>query len=195
MMGGMGGGHAAAERKGKDVRKENRAEIRKEQEEQAGKAKGPSFFDPYFDIVQVTVYGQARFFLPPPPLDPSEQPSPGQTPATPDAAATAAASSAAPGPDGKTAASPSSSPAAPDSEAKAAAPAPLGTLPPRPRRGADDAAESGGPASRGNRCQKRRGTGRGRQVGGPVRRTQERHWRGFAQVVIDSTAVLAESRT
>ena len=28
--------------------------------------KGPSLFDPYFDIVQVKVYGQARFFNPPP---------------------------------------------------------------------------------------------------------------------------------
>ena len=42
-------------------------EDRKKQEEAASKAKGPSFFDPYFDIVQVTVYGQARFFNPPPP--------------------------------------------------------------------------------------------------------------------------------
>jgi hypothetical protein len=126
-MGGMAGmgrmGGAVAERKGTDVRKVNRAEDRKKQEEQASKAKGPSFFDPYFDIVQVTVYGQARFFVPPPPADPAQVPSPGETAAVPDAAATAAASPAASGPDAKTAASPSSSPPAPDSEAKASAPA------------------------------------------------------------------------
>jgi hypothetical protein len=113
-MGRMGG--AVAERKGTDVRKVNRAEDRKKQEDEASKVKGPSFFDPYFDIVQVTVYGQARFFVPPPPADPAQEPSPGET-------AAAAVSPAAPGPDAKTAASPSSAPPAPDSEAKASAPA------------------------------------------------------------------------
>ncbi len=120
-MGRMGGMAPLAARKGTDVRKVNRAEDRKKQEEAASKAKGPSFFDPYFDIVQVTVYGQARFFVPPPPPDPAEQTSPGETAATPDAAAaTAETAAAAPGTDGKTAASPS---AAADSDAKASAPA------------------------------------------------------------------------
>jgi hypothetical protein len=141
----MGGGPGpVADRKGKDVRKVDRAGERKNQADQAGKAKGPSLFDPYFNIVQVTVYGQARFFLPPPPLDPSEQPSPGQTPATPDAAATAAASSAAPGPDGKTSASPSSSPTAPDAEAKAAVPA-AGDAAAKTEAGADDATKAAPP--------------------------------------------------
>ena len=54
----------------------DRAKDRKKQEEAASKAKGPSFFDPYFDIVEVTVYGQARFFKPPPPGDPAESPAP-----------------------------------------------------------------------------------------------------------------------
>ena len=76
MMGGMGamagmrgGAGPAAERKGKDVRKETgqktQATGRRSQQVQ-----GPVLFDPYFDIVEVTVYGQARFFIPPPPLDP-----------------------------------------------------------------------------------------------------------------------------
>ena len=42
----------AAARKGTDVRKRRSAEERKEEEEAASKAKGPSFFDPYFDIVR-----------------------------------------------------------------------------------------------------------------------------------------------
>ena len=146
MMGASGGmSGAAAERKGKDVRKEDRAKTRKEQEEQASKAKGPSFFDPYFNIVQVTVYGQARFFLPPPPLDGSEQPpSPGETPVAPVADATAAASSAAPGADSKTSASPDSSQAAADSEAKASAPAP-GDAAAKTEGGADDATKAAAP--------------------------------------------------
>jgi hypothetical protein len=144
-MGGMFGMGAAADRKkGTDVRKQNRAEDRKKQEEQASKAKGPSFFDPYFDIVQVTVYGQARFFLPPPPLDPTEQPSPGDTAAAPDASATAAAAPAAPGPDGKTAANPNSPPPATDSEAKASAPADADAAA-KTEGGADNAAKATAP--------------------------------------------------
>jgi hypothetical protein len=138
MMGRMGGMPAAAARKGTDVRNVNRADTRKKQEEQASKAKGPSFFDPYFDIVQVTVYGQARFFEPPPPRDASEQTSPGETAAVPDAAATAAA--AAQAPDSKTATSPSNTaPVAPDSQAKASAPA-EGDAAVKTEGGADDAA-------------------------------------------------------
>lgn len=55
--------------------------------------KGPSLFDPYFDIVEVTVYGQARFFNPPP-VDAATEPSLGETPAA--ATAPAAAPDAAP---------------------------------------------------------------------------------------------------
>ena len=142
MMGGVGGGTTAA-RKGTDVRKINRAEDRKKQEELASKSKGPSFFDPYFDIVQVTVYGQARFFQSPPPQDESSQPqpSPGETAATPDAAATPAASAAAAGADAKTTASPSSAPTAPDSEAKTSAPA-QGDAAAKTNETTDDAAKS-----------------------------------------------------
>jgi hypothetical protein len=143
-MGGMGGGLTAA-RKGTDVRKVDRAGERKKQEEQASKSKGPSFFDPYFDIVQVTVYGQARFFQPPPQDESSQQqPSPGETAAAPDAAATASASPAAAGPDAKTAASPSSTPPATDSEAKASAPA-EGEAAAKTDGTSDDAAKSTAP--------------------------------------------------
>jgi hypothetical protein len=143
-MSGMGGGLTTA-RKGTDVRKVDRAKDRKTQEELASKSKGPSFFDPYFDIVQVTVYGQARFFQPPPQDESSQQqPSPGETSAAPDAAATASASPAAAGPDAKTAASPSSTPPATDSEAKASAPA-EGEAAAKTDGTSDDAAKSTAP--------------------------------------------------
>ena len=50
--------------------------------EELEKRKGPSLVDPYFNIVQVTVYGQARFYNPPP-AEPEAQSSPGDVPATP----------------------------------------------------------------------------------------------------------------
>ncbi len=66
MMGGMGGGPAAPARKGTDKRSTNRGAVRKEATKAVETAKGPSLFDPYFDIVEVKVYGQARFYNPPP---------------------------------------------------------------------------------------------------------------------------------
>ncbi len=67
MMGGMMGGAAAApEKKGVDKRSTNRGVQRKEETKAAESAKGPSLFDPYFDIVEVKIYGQGRFYNPPP---------------------------------------------------------------------------------------------------------------------------------
>jgi hypothetical protein len=100
MMGGMGSPGSGAERKGTDVRAKSRADERKKEEDKLKEAKGPSLFDPYFDIVEVTVYGQARFFKPPP-AEATAEPSPGQTPATGAPAAPVAA--AAPAPDTKAA--------------------------------------------------------------------------------------------
>ena len=57
---------AEKERKGTDKRNVDTRGRREKKEKAAMKAKGPTLFDPYFDIVQVTVYGQARFFNPPP---------------------------------------------------------------------------------------------------------------------------------
>jgi hypothetical protein len=84
MMGGgmsmMGGATAKPERKGVSLRgtdaKGDRAKLEKELEEK----KGPSLFDPHFDIVEVTIYGKARFFLAPP-EEPAAEPSLGETPA------------------------------------------------------------------------------------------------------------------
>ena len=80
-MRGMGGGSAApARKKGTDKRTTNRGEVRKEETKAVETAKGPSLFDPYFDIVEVKVYGQARFYNPPPAdADAEAEPSLGET--------------------------------------------------------------------------------------------------------------------
>ena len=77
-MRGMGSGPAAPARKGTDKRSTNRGEVRKEATKAIETAKGPSLFDPYFDIVEVKVYGQARFYNPPP-ADAEVEPSLGET--------------------------------------------------------------------------------------------------------------------
>lgn len=64
----MGGGQAKAVGKGTDVRSKNSEAERKKIEESIKKQlkamKSP--FDPYFDVVQVSIYGQARFYRKPP---------------------------------------------------------------------------------------------------------------------------------
>jgi hypothetical protein len=109
MMAGGGAGPDTT-RKGTDVRSKDRAKARTEQEKALSKSQGPSLFDPYFDIVQVTVYGQARFFNPPP-EEPAAQPSPGETAASSPAGAAAADATSASAP----------SPGAAGSQAKPAA--------------------------------------------------------------------------
>jgi len=63
---GMGGATSKAA-KGKDVRAVDRQKEARERLEAATKGSGNSLHDPYFNIVQVKVTGQARFFNPPPP--------------------------------------------------------------------------------------------------------------------------------
>ncbi len=64
-MGGMGG--AAEVRKGTDVRSKDRRADRKKAEEALKKRSRVSLQDPYYNVVELTVYGQARFYNPPPP--------------------------------------------------------------------------------------------------------------------------------
>jgi hypothetical protein len=160
MMGGMGGG---VEKKGKDVRNVDRKKKREEAEQALAKAHGPILFDPHFDIVQITIYGQARFFLPPT-EEPAEEASPGQTAAAPDASgaqapgagtAGSAGAPAQPG-DAPAAKTPAQSapaaekPAAPPAgvpkaeDASAAAPAPAATK----TDGAEAPAPAGAPAAK-----------------------------------------------
>jgi hypothetical protein len=106
-MGGMGGaGASQSKKKGTDVRKDDRKKKREEAEKAVLSAKGPSLFDAYFDIVEVTVYGQARFFNPPPAeaqSEPSlgEASSPGAAPAATTDASAKPAEAAAPAPKGE----------------------------------------------------------------------------------------------
>ena len=72
-MGGMGGGmmggmgqQQTTKKKGKDTRGTVRKEEREKTTKALDEAKGPSLVDPFFNIVQVRVYGQARFFNAPP---------------------------------------------------------------------------------------------------------------------------------
>ena len=73
-MGGFGGGTAV--KKGTSTKGKDPAKKREDEAKAAAEAKGPSFLDPYFNIVQVRIYGQARFFKPPPDV-PAAEPSPG----------------------------------------------------------------------------------------------------------------------
>jgi hypothetical protein len=109
MMGGMGGmgGAATADRKGVDKRGSDRAKARTKEKGEVEAAKGPSLFDPYYDIVEVKVYGQARFYSKPP-AEAETEPSPGEATteagaaAPSDAAKTETEKPGAPGEPGKT---------------------------------------------------------------------------------------------
>lgn len=110
-MGGMGAAGAAPARKGVDKRSKNRSEERKEERKAVEAAKGPSLFDPYYDIVEVKVYGQARFYNPPPTdAEIVTEPSPGET-------AAKAAESAEPAAAGTTKAEPAKADATPKADA------------------------------------------------------------------------------
>jgi len=60
------GGSAVEERKGVDKRQENRGEKLKKEQENAAKVVTQSIHDPYYYVVEVTIYGQARFYNAPP---------------------------------------------------------------------------------------------------------------------------------
>ena len=60
------GGMGSAKSKGKDVRSKDRGDEREAKTKAINEAKGPTLFDMYFDIVEVKVYGQARFYNAPP---------------------------------------------------------------------------------------------------------------------------------
>jgi len=104
------------------------------------KATAVTIHDPYFNIVEVTVYGQARFYNPPPPEAPT-QPSAAPAPATPEATppatatpeatppATEAPKDAAPAPAPSSEAPKAEAPKAEAPKDAAPAPAPSGEAP------------------------------------------------------------------
>jgi len=161
---GMGGGGAAAVRKGVDARDKDRAKARKEAMEKMKKRMATTIHDPYFNIVELTVYGQARFYNAPPPpeaaepsqaaeegaeaADPNADPNATEMPKAEDASATPtpkAEGDAAPQPDATTpapeptpgtdaAAKPEPSPA-PDAETSKGAETPAKDEPAKPDAG------------------------------------------------------------
>src|SRR5262249_38893521 len=132
MMGGMGYG-PQAQRKGTDARSINREKKRAEESKAVEEARGPSLFDPYYEIVEVTVYGRGRFFNAPP-EEAKPEPSTGEPAAEP-APAAPAAPGGAPAPAAQPGAEEKAEPAQPGTEAAkpaqpaakpAEAPAPAG---------------------------------------------------------------------
>jgi hypothetical protein len=96
MYGGMmRSGGMATERNKVDVRNQDLKGARTKKIDEIEKRKGPSLFDPYFNIVQVTVYGQARFYNPPPAEAVEATQSPGEAAASPSAPAAPAEAPAA----------------------------------------------------------------------------------------------------
>jgi hypothetical protein len=93
--GGGSGAPAGKAKKGVDKRGENRKDTRDKKQQAVDSAKGPVLNDAYFDIVQVKVYGQCRFFHAPP-ADATVEPSTSQAAAgaTPPAEQTAKAANA-----------------------------------------------------------------------------------------------------
>jgi hypothetical protein len=94
MLGGYGGMGAAPapKRVGTDIKTEQLKKLEEKKKKAAEKddpkkagARG-SYADPYYDVVEVKIYGHARFYNPPPaetPAEPSAEPaSPGDTPVT-----------------------------------------------------------------------------------------------------------------
>src|SRR3954467_10695764 len=71
---GAGGG-MAPQRSGIDKRSVDRAKQRKAEELAVKSGATPTIPDPYFNIVEVTIYGQARFYNPSPPPEPAPEPS------------------------------------------------------------------------------------------------------------------------
>ena len=72
MRGMMAGQGTVAEKKGEDRRSVDRVKEREAAQKKIDSVTGKSLFDPYFNIVELTVYGQARFYNEPPPADEEE---------------------------------------------------------------------------------------------------------------------------
>ena len=83
MMRGGGMGAEPAKKKGTDIRQEQLKRIRERQEKGKTSEEGDEAdleaedtsgaADPYFNVVEVRIYGQARFYNPPPPEEPTPE--------------------------------------------------------------------------------------------------------------------------
>jgi hypothetical protein len=138
-MEGAGGRYGSTNtRTGVDKRGVNRQRQREEEEKKYRETAGRTIHDPYYNIIELNVYGQARFYNPPP-VEPPAQPSESATAAAPaDAAggAPAAGVPAAGAPEAGTpaagapeAGTPAPAPAAEPAKAEEAAPKAEGETP------------------------------------------------------------------
>jgi hypothetical protein len=77
-MGGMGG-VSGSSKQGTNKRDQDRGKKRAEETKAVEKAKGPSLFDPHYDILELKIYAQARFYnTPPADAETEAEPSPGE---------------------------------------------------------------------------------------------------------------------
>ncbi len=89
---GYGASSSTTTKSGVDKRGTDKRKVRKEGASESEKVKNThSTQDPYFNVVEVTVYGQARFYNPPPPEPPAEPSVAAEGAAPADAAKTDAA--------------------------------------------------------------------------------------------------------
>lgn len=150
-MSGMMGGSAAPKKTGESLRGKNKAAERKQAAEAANKVKAApkKGVDQYFNVIQLTIYGQARFYDTPPAVIPPESSSSTGTepaPAAAEAAATPEPAAVTPPPAGepaKTEAVPAQAGGGTATPAPAPAPAPApGTEPTSPASPAAPAPKS-----------------------------------------------------
>lgn len=130
-MEGMGyGGMAPTVRQGKSIRDVDKAKQRAKAIADAKKKKvEKKAVDPYYNVIEVTVYGQARFYnAPPPPAGPEPSASE-STPAAEEAAPAAPADAPAPKAEGATPEAPAADTPKADAPADAPAPSPAPTAP------------------------------------------------------------------
>ncbi|WZO97602.1 hypothetical protein EP7_004644 [Isosphaeraceae bacterium EP7] len=118
---GMGMGMGGPVNKGVDKRSENRKTKRETEEKALAKVTVRTIHDPYYNIVEVVVYGQARFYNPPTKPEAAPSDSAAETPAEGEAAAPAVIDPGAPAVDPAPAVT---DPAKPAEEPKAETPAP-----------------------------------------------------------------------
>ena len=99
---------------GTNLRSSERKKAREETLKKMENSKsGPTLFDPYYNIVEVKIYGQARFYNPPPEETEGETTSPGEEATTKDEPTAKVEAAAKPAEDKKAADTKKAAPAAP----------------------------------------------------------------------------------
>jgi hypothetical protein len=147
--GGMAGGMPAPKKTGIDVRQKTIEKAKekskaKTEDEKKAEAKRETIADPYFNIVEVHIYGQARFYDPPPAEEPATPESPGEATAEGEAMPAEGAAEAMPA---EGAAEPTTPEAAPAAEPARPADAPATPETPAPAAPEEPAKADAAPAA------------------------------------------------